>query len=75
MADDGTSPLAVATGFNWDDGNAPKAVDRHGVEPGECEQAFFLEPFGAPCWSAGGALSVRRRPAVDSSSCLRCEAP
>ena len=45
MADDGSSLLAEATGFDWDDGNAPKVVDRHDVEPGECEQAFFREPF------------------------------
>jgi len=37
--------LARATGFEWDSGNAPKVVSRHGVEPGECEQAFFVEPF------------------------------
>lgn len=37
--------LAEATGFEWDDGNASKVVSRHGVEPGECEQAFFSEPF------------------------------
>lgn len=32
-------------GFEWDPGNAPKVVARHGVEPGECEQAFFVEPL------------------------------
>ena len=37
--------LATATGFEWDDGNAPKVAARHGVEPGESEQAFFVEPF------------------------------
>lgn len=36
---------AVATGFNWDDGNAPKVRTRHDVDPGECEQAFLIEPF------------------------------
>lgn len=43
--DDANDLLARATGFDWDDGNAPKVVDRHNVEPGECEQAFFVEPF------------------------------
>lgn len=39
--------LARATGFDWDDGNAPKVSSRHHVDPGECEQAFFVEPFVA----------------------------
>lgn len=37
--------LAQCTGFQWDDGNAPKLLARHNVGPGECEQAFFTEPF------------------------------
>lgn len=37
--------LAAATGFQWDEGNAPKVRARHDVDPGECEQAFFVEPF------------------------------
>ena len=37
--------LATATGFNWDDGNAPKVRARHDVNPGECEQAFLSKPF------------------------------
>ena len=37
--------LARCTGFEWDTGNAPKVLARHQVEPGECEQAFFREPF------------------------------
>ena len=37
--------LAGCTGFEWDAGNAPKLSARHNVEPGECEQAFFREPF------------------------------
>ncbi|MDB4912649.1 MAG: hypothetical protein JWM95_293 [Gemmatimonadetes bacterium] len=45
MAEDVAGLLALATGFDWDDGNAPKVVGRHGVEPGECEQAFFQVPF------------------------------
>jgi uncharacterized DUF497 family protein len=39
--------LALCTGFEWDAGNAPKVLARHNVEPGECEQAFFQEPFVA----------------------------
>ena len=45
MADDIADLLAHAVGFEWDQGNAPKVVARHHVEPGECEQAFFQEPF------------------------------
>ena len=45
MADDVTGLLALVTGFEWDGGNARKVVGRHGVEPGECEQAFFQVPF------------------------------
>lgn len=37
--------LARVTGFDWDAGNAPKVLARHGVEPGECEQVFFREPL------------------------------
>ncbi len=37
--------LAQCTGFQWDDGNAPKLLARHSVSSGECEQAFFGEPF------------------------------
>jgi len=45
MIDDVAALLAHATGFDWDEGNAPKVTGRHGVEPGECEQVFFREPF------------------------------
>jgi uncharacterized DUF497 family protein len=37
--------LPRCTGFEWDAGNTPKLLARHKVEPGECEQAFFREPF------------------------------
>jgi uncharacterized DUF497 family protein len=33
------------TGFEWDSGNTDKNRDKHGVEPGECEEAFFNRPF------------------------------
>lgn len=39
--------LARCTGFEWDAGNAPKVLAHHHVEPAECEQAFFREPFVA----------------------------
>jgi hypothetical protein len=37
--------LAASTGFDWDEGNAQKIWDRHRVRAGECEEAFFNEPF------------------------------
>jgi uncharacterized DUF497 family protein len=37
--------LAQCTGFQWDAGNTGKVRMRHNVAPGECEQAFFQEPF------------------------------
>ena len=37
--------LSQCTGFQWDDGNATKLLTRHNVTAGECEQAFFIEPF------------------------------
>lgn len=44
-----TAPLAdlVArtTGFDWDEGNAPKLLARHRVTRGEVEQAFFHVPL------------------------------
>ena len=45
MSDDIQQLLALADGFEWDAGNALKVVDRHDIEPGECEQAFFSQPF------------------------------
>jgi uncharacterized protein len=35
--------LADCVGFEWDDGNSGKVRERHGVDPVECEQAFFGE--------------------------------
>ena len=37
--------LAGCTGFQWDEGNFLKNWEKHGVRPGECEQAFFNRPF------------------------------
>lgn len=45
MTDEAYESLRHATGFDWDAGNAAKIVARHNVQPGECEQAFFREPF------------------------------
>ena len=32
-------------GFDWDQGNARKSVDKHGVDQSEVEQMFFNEPL------------------------------
>ncbi|MBA3339363.1 MAG: BrnT family toxin [Gemmatimonadaceae bacterium] len=71
MADDIGTVLAGTSGFQWDEGNAPKVVDRHGVEPGECEQVFFRVPFlvsydpahskEEPRWRALGRTVAGRR--------------
>ena len=45
MSDDVAALLAQATGIECPKGNAPKVTGRHSVEPGECEQVFFHEPF------------------------------
>lgn len=33
------------TGFDWDEGNARKSVDKHGVGQSEAEQVFFNAPL------------------------------
>jgi uncharacterized protein len=35
---------ARVEGFEWDDGNARKSDDEHGVSQAEAEQVFFNEP-------------------------------
>lgn len=32
-------------GFDWDDGNARKSADKHGVSQAESEQVFFNQPL------------------------------
>jgi uncharacterized protein len=36
---------ARVEGFQWDEGNARKSSDRHGVGQAEAEQLFFNEPL------------------------------
>ena len=33
------------TGFNWDEGNARKSVEKHDVSQSEAEQIFFNQPL------------------------------
>ncbi|HSU17530.1 BrnT family toxin [Longimicrobium sp.] len=37
--------LSLATGFQWDAGNAEKNWLRHQVSKAECEQVFFNQPL------------------------------
>lgn len=37
--------LARIEGFNWDEGNSRKNVEKHAVSQGEAEQAFLNEPL------------------------------
>ena len=37
--------LARCIGFEWDEGNADKNLEKHGVSDTECEQAFFNDPL------------------------------
>jgi hypothetical protein len=39
--------LPPIEGFEWDDGNARKSVDKHGVSQAEAEQVFAGEPLVA----------------------------
>ena len=36
---------ARVEGFEWDDGNARKSDEKHGVSQAEAEQVFFNEPL------------------------------
>jgi hypothetical protein len=36
--------LAQCTGFEWDNHNSGKIIEKHGVTPVECEQVFFNLP-------------------------------
>ena len=36
---------AQVIGFQWDEGNARKSADKHGVSQTEAEQVFFNEPL------------------------------
>ena len=38
-------PLEECTGFDWDEANAHKNWQRHGVTPEEAEDVFFHEPL------------------------------
>jgi uncharacterized DUF497 family protein len=37
--------LSQVVGFDWDDGNRRKSIDKHGVSQAEAEQVFFNDPL------------------------------
>lgn len=37
--------LQASIGFDWDEGNAGKNLDKHGITDEECEEAFFNTPL------------------------------
>ena len=37
--------LALVIGFQWDDGNVRKHVDKHGVSQAEAEEVFLNQPL------------------------------
>jgi uncharacterized DUF497 family protein len=37
--------LEKCTGFEWDEGNQGKNLDRHDVTDAECEEIFFNDPL------------------------------
>jgi uncharacterized protein len=37
--------LSTIEGFDWDDGNSRKSLDKHGVSQAEAEQVFAGEPL------------------------------
>src|SRR5437879_962786 len=37
--------LSNCVGFQWDDANADKNLEKHRVTDGECEEIFFNEPL------------------------------
>lgn len=61
----------LVIGFDWDEGNSRKNVDKHGVSQSEAEQVFFNEPLlialdeahsaGERRWHALGRSDLGRR--------------
>jgi uncharacterized DUF497 family protein len=48
VADDLVRQISEATGFDWDEGNAQKNCQKHGVRSSECEEVFFRGPWVVP---------------------------
>ena len=37
--------LSLCESFQWDEGNARKSYEKHGISQAQCEQVFFNEPL------------------------------
>jgi uncharacterized protein len=37
--------ISKIEGFEWDEGNSRKSIDKHAVSQAEAEQVFFNEPL------------------------------
>jgi uncharacterized DUF497 family protein len=63
--------LSLVEGFDWDEGNSRKSVEKHDVSKAEAEQVFFNEPlllladashsFPETRWHALGHTDAGRR--------------
>jgi uncharacterized protein len=51
--------LERIVGFDWDQGNARKSVDKHDVSQPEAEQVFFNEPLLVLADGAHSGLEIR----------------
>ena len=51
--------FAVIEGFDWDEGNSRKSVEKHDVSQAEAEQIFFNDPLLIVEDSRHSALEVR----------------
>jgi uncharacterized protein len=62
----------LITGFEWDDGNARKNVDKHDVSQAETEQIFFNEPLlmVADEKHSGGEICIHALGLTDSGRLL-----
>ena len=54
--------LTRIEGFDWDDSNSRKSVDKHGVSQAEAERVFFNEPLLEHVKHSGRAAVPRFRP-------------
>lgn len=51
--------LSRVVGFDWDEGNARKSTEKHGVSQAEAEQIFFNEPLIVAQDDRHSAIEIR----------------
>jgi hypothetical protein len=64
------NPFSDVQGFEWDNHNTDKNRNKHGVEPGECEELFFNTPLVVSSDWSHSTLEPRYH-ALGSSDCGR----